>query len=149
MMEMDRALPQISLRAEWNIPPKVPVIRSKLHGHRGVAAFNPQYVEHVHLDPPYYHFPVSCATEAQARAIKAAFARSKALQIPEDPRKVVFTVLPGHGIVIAEKWVKGKAPFQVMWEYMDAGFLKVENSIPQGPLTYVPDPAGLMTLQTP
>lgn len=148
MIEMDRALPQISLKAEWNIPTKVPVIRSKLHGHRGVAAFNSQYVEHVHLDPAYYHFPVSCATEAQARAIKAAFARSEALQNPEDLRKVVFTVLPGHGIMIVEKWVAGKTPFQVIWEYMDAGFLKVENHIPQGPLTYVPGPVGLMTLQT-
>jgi len=149
MMEMDRALPQISLRAEWNISTKVPVIRSKLHGHRGVATFNSQYVEHVHLEPPYYHFPVSCATEAQARAIKAAFACSETLQNPEDHLKVVFTVLPGHGIVIVEKWVTGKAPFQVIWEYMDAGFLNVENFIPQGPLTYVPGPAGLMTLQTP
>ncbi len=149
MMEMDRALPQISLSAEWNISTKVPVVRSKLHGHRGVAAFNPQYVEHVPLEPPFYHFPVSCATEAQARAIVVAFSHSEALRNPTDPREVIFTVLPGHGIMIAEKWVKGKEPFQVIWEYMDSGFLKVENRIPQGALTFVPGPAGLMILQTP
>jgi hypothetical protein len=49
--------------------------------------------------------------------------------------------------MIAEKWVTGKEPFQVIWEYMDKGFLKVENFIPQGPLAYVPGPEGLMTLQ--
>jgi hypothetical protein len=146
MVEMDRALTQISLKPAWNISTKVPVVRSKLHGHRGVGAFNPQYVEHVPLGPPYYHFPVSCATEAQARGLVVAFSQSEALRNPKDPRKVIFTVLPGHGVMIVEKWVQGKEPFQVIWEYMDAGFLKVENRIPQGPLTYVLDPAGLMIL---
>lgn len=149
MMQMDRALHQISLGAEWNFSTKVPVVRSKLHGHRGVAAFNPQYVEHVPLEPPFYHFPVSCSTEAQARAIVVAFSQSEALRNPKDPREVIFTVLPGHGIMIAEKWVQGKEPFQVIWEYMDTGFLKVDNRIPQGPLTYVLDSEGLMILQTP
>jgi len=148
-MEMDRTLPQISLSAEWKISSKVPVMRSKLHGHRGVAAFNSQYVEHVPLEPPYYHLPVSCATEAQARAIVVAFSQSEALRNPKDPREVIFTVLPGHGVMIAEKWVQGKEPFQVIWEYMDTGFLKVDNLIPQGPLTYVLDSEGLMILQTP
>jgi hypothetical protein len=106
-------------------------------------------VEHVSLDPPFYHYLVSCATEAQARGIKAAFSRSEALNNPDDPRQVVFTVLPGHGIVIAEKWVPGKVPFQVIWEYMDAGFLVVEDLIPQGPLQFVPTARGRMVLQTP
>ena len=149
MMEMDRALPKISLNVEWNIIPKVPIVRSKLHGHRGVAAFNPQYVEHVPLEPPFYHFPVSCATEAQARGIVDAFSQSEALRNPNDPREVIFTVLPGHGVMIAEKWVQGKEPFQVILEYMDTGYLQVDNRIPQGPLTFVPGPAGLMILQTP
>jgi hypothetical protein len=149
MMQMDRALHQISLGAEWNISTKVPVVRSKLHGHRGVAAFNPQYVVHVPLEPPFYHFPVSCATEAQARAIVVAFNQSEALRDPKDPREVVFNMLPGHGVMIVEKWVQGKEPFQVIWEYMDAGYLQVDNRIPQGPLTYVPGPAGLMVLLTP
>jgi hypothetical protein len=60
----------------------------------------------------------------------------------------VFTVLPGHGIVIAEKWVSGKEPFQVIWEYMDQGLLVIENLVPQGPLTFVPDNEGLMVIQT-
>jgi hypothetical protein len=105
-------------------------------------------VEHVYLDQPYYHFPVSCSTEAQANAIKDAFSRSEALLNPDDPRQVVFTVLPGHGIVIVEKWVAGKPPFQVMWDYIDSGKLRVENLVPQGPLTFQPSPDGLMVLQT-
>ena len=87
------------------------------------------------------------ASEAQARAIKTAFSRSEALQDPQDPRQVVFTILPGHGTVIVEKWVEGKNPFQVIWEYMDAGFLEVEKHIPQGLLTYIASTHGQMILQ--
>jgi hypothetical protein len=148
LMDMDSHLPTTELDPVWGISARVPVARSKLHGHRGIAAYDPHRVEYVPLDPPYYHYLVSCATDAQARAIKAAFARSEALQNPDDPRQVAFTVLPGHGVVIVEKWVAGAAPFQVMWEYMDAGYLQVDNRIPQGPMGYVPGPDGRMVLQT-
>ncbi len=148
MMAMDHVLPRISLEHGWAFPSDVPIIRSKLHGHRGVASYNPQCIEHVYLDPPYYHYPVSCATDAQVRAIKSAFARSESLQDPSDPRYIVFTVLPGHGVVITEKWVSGKAPFQVIWESMDNGFLEIENNIPQGPLAYAPRHEEQMVLQT-
>lgn len=148
MMDMDSLLPRIRLGEEWPVQGEVPVVRSKLHGHRGIAAFDPERVEYVPLDEPYYHYLVSCATEAQARGIKAAFARSEALQNPDDPRQVVFTVLPGHGVVMAEKWVPGKVPFQIFWEYMDAGYLVVDSHVPQGPMRYEPDETGRMVLQT-
>jgi hypothetical protein len=142
LMEMDKDLPMITL--ENGV--EVPVSRSKLHGHRGIREYSPDHIEHVYLDGPYYHFPVSCSTEAQVHAIHTAFSRSAALQNPDDPRKVVFTILPGHGIVIAEKWVPGKKPFQVMWEYMDAGWLVVDNYVPQGILTFNQDERGMMVL---
>jgi hypothetical protein len=148
LIDMDENLPRITLGPEWEPSPEVPVVRSKLHGHRGVSSYDPKHVEHVPLDPAYYHFPVSCATQAQARGIKSAFARSEALQDPDDPRQVIFTLLPGHGIVIAEKWVAGKAPFQIIWEAMDAGALEIENLVPQGPLTFKQDETGRMSLQT-
>ena len=113
-----------------------------------MSAYDPQHIEHVFLDTPYYHYPVSCSTSAQAHAIQIAFSRSVALQDPSDPRKVVFTILPGHGIVIAEKWVPGKEPFQVIWEYMDQGWLVIDNWVPQGILTFKPDGNGLMVLHT-
>lgn len=147
MMEMDTRLPKIALGPEWGENRRVPVARSKLHGHRGVAAYDPRYVEFLPLDPPYYHYLVSCATEAQARGIKEAFARSDALNHPEDPRQLAFTVLPGHGVVIVEKWVSGKAPFQVMWEAMDNGRLEPANEIPQGPMDFVPGADGRMILR--
>jgi hypothetical protein len=50
-------------------------------------------------------------------------------------------------VVIVEKWVVGAAPFQVMWESMDAGYLQVDNRIPQGPMAYVPGPGGRMVLE--
>ena len=147
MMEMDSLLPKIRLGKEWETQATVPVVRSKLHGHRGVAAYDPDRAEHVPLEPAYYHYPVSCATQAQALAIKDAFARSAALQDPADPRQLVFTVLPGHGVVIAEKWLPGKAPFQGIWEAIDAGELEISNQVPQGLLRYVPGPSGRMILQ--
>lgn len=152
LIKMDEGLPRLTL--PWLVDDAgqsiadVPVARSKLHGHRGVRAYDPERVEHVRLDEPYYHYPVSCSTEAQARAIQAAFNRSEALRNPSDQRQVVFTILPGHGIVIAEKWVPGKEPFQLMWEFMDAGYLEIENLVPQGPLTFVPGEEGRMVLQT-
>ena len=151
LMEMDSNLPaipaQVALGEGGSVSGEVPVARSKLHGHRGVKAYDPSQAEHVSLDRPFYYYPVSCSTEAQAQAIKSAFGRSQALNDPQDPRQVVFTVLPGHGVVIVEKWVPGKAPFQVMWEFMDAGYLQVENTIPQGPLEYAMGENGMMELK--
>lgn len=146
LIEMDSPLPRIRLGEQWPTQAEAPVARSKLHGHRSVRAYDPNFVEHVYLDKPYYHYPVSCSTEAQAKAIKAAFAKSDALSNPADPRQVVFTILPGHGIVIVEKWVHGKEPFQLIWEYMDEGKLDIENRVPQGPLTFERDQQGKMFL---
>jgi hypothetical protein len=143
LMDLDKDLPKIEL----DNGDKVPVSRSKLHGHRGVKAYNPDKIEHVFLDQPYYHYPVSCSTEAQAYAIHKAFSNSEALQNPADPRQIVFTILPGHGIVIAEKWVSGKEPFQVIWEYMDAGWLVIENMVPQGVLTFELQDNGMMLIR--
>nr|BAL57484.1 hypothetical conserved protein [uncultured Chloroflexota bacterium] len=128
LMLMDADLPRLRLENGT----EAPVIRSKLHGHRGVKAYDPRFVEFVPLDDPYYHFPVTCATEAQAQGIHHAFSRAQALRNPEDPRQVVFTILPGHGVVMAEKWQKDKAPFQLFWEYMDAGYLQIDSRVPQG-----------------
>jgi hypothetical protein len=152
MMAMDEPLPKIPL--QLNIQEDitefhVPVARSKLHGHRGIAAYHPGYVEFVRLDPPYYYFPVSCATEAQAKGIRQAFARAEALLNPDDPRKVVFTVLPGHGVVMVEKWHSGKTPFQLIWEYMDAGYLQIESPVPQGWFTYELEEDGRYHLRLP
>ncbi len=142
MIDMDTLLPRITLGNGWDTSSEVPVARSKLHGHRGVSAYDPQQVEFVPLDPAYYHYPVSCATHAQAAGIKAAFSRSEALLDPSDRRHVIFTVLPGHGAVLVEKWVPGKVPFQVIWEAMDQGALEVSSHIPQGLMKYVQDANG-------
>lgn len=152
MIAMDGPLSKIpfTLESQEGVTEfKVPVGRSKLHGHRGVAAYHPGYVEFARLDPPYYHYPVSCATEAQAQGICQAFARAEALQNPADPRQVVFTVLPGHGVVIVEKWQAGKAPFELIWEFMDAGYLEIEARVPQGWFTYDLEADGRYKLRLP
>ena len=89
------------------------------------------------MAPAYHHYPVTCATAAQARGIADAFSRAEALRDPDDPRQVVFTVLPGHGIVIVEKWAVGAAPLQTVWEAMDSGALEIDSCVPQGPIEYV------------
>jgi hypothetical protein len=136
MMRMDAALPRVDLA---DPAATVPVLRSKLHGHRGVAAFDPARVEFVPLDPAYYAYPVSCSTEAQAVAIERAFGQAASLREPSDPRTITFTVMPGHGVVAAEKWVAGKAPFQELWEAIDSGALEIAKEIPQAWHTYRPD----------
>ena len=132
MIGMDLDLPRITLKSGAHVP----VIRSKLHGHRGVRSFDPARVEYVALPESYLHYPVSCSTDAQYRAVQQAFSRSTALQNPEDPRQIVFTVLPGHGLVIVEKWVEGKQAFQAIWEAMDNRDIEITNEIPQGPFQF-------------
>jgi hypothetical protein len=137
MIGIDRTLPKIAWISRKGELVQVPVIRSKLHGHRGISAYNPSRVEYVSMDASYYDYPVTCATDAQARGVIAAFARSEALNNPADPRQVVFTILPTHGVLIVEKWVQQAAPFQTIWEYFDLGHLVLEARVPQGPLQYV------------
>jgi hypothetical protein len=132
MIGMDLKLPRIALTNGVDVP----VIRSKLHGHRGVRSFNTSRVEYVSVPESYLYYPVSCSTDAQYRAVQEAFSNSAALQNPDDPRQIVFTVLPGHGVVIIEKWVEGKHPFQVIWEGMDHGDIEISNDIPQGPFVF-------------
>jgi hypothetical protein len=146
LMGMDLYIPKINLPSNWGITGKVPAIRSKLHGHRGVSHFDPGIVEHVPLEPAFYDYPVTCGTEAQADGIIQAFSRSEALQNIDDPRQIVFTVLPGHGTVIAEKWIHGKQPFQILWESMDSGAIQIDNLVPQGRIHYTPGEAGMMRL---
>ena len=137
LVGVDELLPRVTLPGIDGAD--APVLRSKLHGHRGIRSFNPELVEFVHLDAPFYDYLVSCATDAQAAGVKEAFARSESLRDPSDPRAIVFTVLPGHGIMVAEKWAEGKAPFQLIWEAMDAGALQVVSRVPQGRLRFVED----------
>ncbi|MBC7236609.1 MAG: hypothetical protein H5T69_12285, partial [Chloroflexi bacterium] len=89
MVDLDNHLPHIVLGAEHGLAgARVPVIRSKLHGHRSVAAYDPRYVEYAPMGAPYFHYLVSCATGAQARGICEALARSEALNDPQDPRRL-------------------------------------------------------------
>jgi hypothetical protein len=132
MIGMDLDLPKIMFRDGA----QVPVIRSKLHGHRGVQSFDPARIEYVALPESYLHYPVSCSTDAQYRAVQTAFSSSAALKNPADARQIVFTVLPGHGLVIVEKWVEGKQAFQAIWEAMDHKDIEITNHIPQGPFHF-------------
>jgi hypothetical protein len=138
MADMDNALQHISLGPEWGIADPVPVVRSKLHGHRGVSAYDPRYVEYIPIGSTYFRYPVTCGTQQQAEGIKAAFELSETLRNPADPRQIAFTLLPTHGVFIVEKWVPGKAPFQAIWECMDAGYLRIVSQVPQGPQVFTP-----------
>lgn len=142
MVGMDRVLPKHKLNGSG----EVPMVRSKLHGHRGIAAYHPDKVEYVPMSEPYFHYLVSCGTYPQAHGVVDAFSRSRALNDLSDSRQVVFTILPGHGVFIVEKWVEGTQPFQTIWEYFDVGYLCVSRDIPQGYMEYVRDEDGMMKL---
>jgi hypothetical protein len=142
MADIDRSLPWLKPDPWFGVSRLVPVVRSKLHGHRGVAAYNPARVEFAPMSPAYSRYPVTCGTRGQAEGVKAAFARSEALRNPQDVRQIVFTLLPTHGLFILEKWVPGKEPFQAIWEAMDAGDLVIESRVPQGPEPFVPEASG-------
>lgn len=146
MFDMDNMLPHIQLDPEWAVQGDVPVMRSKLHGHRGVSAYNPRLVEYVPLDAPYLRYFVTCGTDAQARGVRDAFSRSEAMRNLNDPRQIAFTILPGHGVVIAEKWISGKGPFQVIWEAMDGGDLVIDSRVPQSSFGYLPGEDGRMAV---
>jgi hypothetical protein len=132
MIGMDLELPRVTLANGA----KVPVIRSKLHGHRSIRSFDWTRAEYVSLPEGYLYYPVSCSTDAQYRAVQEAFSHSSALRNPQDPRQLVFSVLPGHGLVIVEKWAEGKAAFQLIWEAMDNGVIEITSDVPQGPFAY-------------
>jgi hypothetical protein len=134
---IDAVLPRTLPPAEFGVSEPIPVVRSKLHGHRGVAGYDPRTVEFVPLEPAYYDYLVSCSTEAQAVGIAAAFRRSKALRDPSDPRTVVFTVLPGHGMLMVEKWVPGRRPFEELLRAMDEQRIAIARGVPQGWMHYV------------
>jgi hypothetical protein len=146
LYDIDDDLPRVDPAPEWDWEGVVPVIRSKLHGHRGVRAYDPRMVEYVPMAVPYFNYLVTCGTGAQAAGVKDAFARSQALRNPADPRQIAFTILPGHGLILVEKWVAGKEPFQILWEAMDAGQVHIDSYVPQGPMAYVPDETGMMVL---
>ena len=152
MMDMDDILPQVNL-ADLGVngdPGRSgvgPVARSKLHGHRSVSAFDPKTVAYAPLEEAYFHYPVSCGSAAQATAIKRAFSNCDALISPEDPRMIAFTILPGHGLFIAEKWDQEKRPFQLIWEAMDSGALQIDSSVPQGEVSFKLADDGLYRLQ--
>ena len=50
--------------------------------------------------------------------------------------------------LIAEKWVPGTVPFQIIWEQMDRQRMVVGNYIPQGWVIYSPNAAGQMVLSS-
>jgi hypothetical protein len=133
---IDQLLPRARPPAAFGIDDLAPVVRSKLHGHRGVQAYDPRTVEYVALDAPFFRYLVSCSTEAQAHGVTAAFARSQALRDPEDPRTVVFTILPGHGLLAVERWVPGTRPFDVLLAAIAERRLDVSSGVPQGHMHY-------------
>jgi hypothetical protein len=146
MMSIVEQLPTTVLGPAWDATASVPVVRSQVHVHRGVSAYDPRLVEYAPLDDTYHRYLVSCGTDAQAEAITSALSGAESLRDPSDPRQIAFTVLPGHGTVIVEKWVPGTAPFETIWRCSDAGHLRIQSTIPQGPMGYEPCAGGMMSL---
>ena len=62
---------------------------------------------------------------------------------------IAFTILPGHGLFIAEKWALDKEPFELIWEATDKGELQIVSRVPQGIVDYQLTPDGLYRLVEP
>jgi len=137
MMGLCERVPQHQHLNSHGLPVTVPNVRAILHGHLGVAAFDPKYVETVMLEPLYYTQLVSCGTGALAEGTAAAFARSESLRDLRDPRRVVFLEQPGHGVMVVEKWPPApdsSRPFDTIHEYLSNGRLQMTFDIAQGPV---------------
>jgi hypothetical protein len=147
MLLIDKCLPQVPCPLVQQRDVAVPIVRSKLHGHRGIRCYAPRFVEYAPVAEAYFRYPVTCGSEAQALALGDALSRAETLNDPADPRLLAFTILPSHGIFIVEKWREDKEPFQLIWEHMDQGALQVEDSVPQELLHYDAGPDGYLTLR--
>jgi hypothetical protein len=132
MMGICEALPQYERANERGQAVNVPAVRAILHGHVAVAAFDPARTEVVNLDEPFYDYLVSCGTGALASATAKAFQRAQTMKDPSDPRKLIFLEQPGHGVVILEKWVEGKGPFETIRDYLEKGLIRMTMEVPQG-----------------
>lgn len=137
LMRIDEELARVQLQQDNGRQFDVPIIRSKLHGHRGVRSYNPKHVEYCPIDMEYQLYPVSCATNTQAQVVKRAFAGAACLTQADDERSVAFTLVPGHGVMIVEKWTPDKEPFQQIWEFMDRGYLVIDGDVPQGTVSFL------------
>ena len=115
---------------------EVPTVRAILHGHVGVAAYDPQLVERITLDRPFYHYPVSCGTHALAEGTAAAFASSESLRDPDDPRKVIFLEQPCHGVLVAEKWAVEMEAFETIYDSLRSKSIQMTPEVPQGPIAW-------------
>ncbi len=118
-------------------PVSVPNARAILHGHLGVAAFDPAKVEAVRLSSLYYTQLVSCGTGALAEGTATAFAASESLRDLKDPRRVIFLEQPGHGVMVVEKWPlpdDGTQPFETIHDYLSSGVLQMTLEVAQGPV---------------
>ncbi|MBI3360765.1 MAG: hypothetical protein HY023_06605 [Chloroflexi bacterium] len=132
MMGICEALPPHPRKNRKGEPVSVPPVHAILHGHLGVQSYDPKCIETVFLDGLYYDYLVSCGTGALASGTAQAFMRSATLRDFADPLGVVFLEQPGHGVVIIEKWVEGKDPFETIHEYLETGRLKMTMQVPQG-----------------
>jgi hypothetical protein len=143
MMRLCERVPEHMRLNSRGLPVTVPNVRAILHGHLGVAAFDPDKVEAVMLEPLYYTQLVSCGTGALAEGTARAFEKSQALKDLRDQRRVVFLEQPGHGVMVVEKWppqADGSRPFDTIHDYLGAGYLQMTLDIAQGPVHWEPAP---------
>ena len=134
MMGLCERVPKHRHLNSHGLPVIVPNVRAILHGHLGVAAYDPDLVEAVMLDPLFYTQLVSCGTGALAEGTATAFARSESLKDLHDPRRVIFLEQPGHGVMVVEKWPAtddGSQPFETIRDYLGTGILQMTLDIAQ------------------
>jgi hypothetical protein len=135
MMGLCERVPKHRHLNSHGVPVTIPNVRAILHGHLGVAVYDPERVEAVRLDPLFYTQLVSCGTGALAEGTATAFARSESLKDLRDPRRVIFLEQPGHGVMVVEKWPAtddGSRPFDTIHNDLSSGALQMTLDVAQG-----------------
>jgi len=109
------AAPRIRLSPDgangWRLDPEgqieVPIIRSGIHAHIGVASADEAVVETIEPDRKNYPYGFGCGTDLMCEVARSTVERSSAINDPKDRRRFVRWPMLYHGEMVVELWKEG------------------------------------------
>jgi hypothetical protein len=115
VLSLLEAVPRIRLSRDgsngWRLDPsgeiEVPIIRSGIHAHVGVAFADDSLVETIEPDRQLYPYGFGCGTDLMCEVARSTVARSSAINDPKDRRRYVRWPMLYHGEMVVELWKEG------------------------------------------
>jgi hypothetical protein len=109
------AAPRVRLSSDgasgWRLDPEgpieVPIIRSGIHAHIGVASADEAMVETIEPDRKNYPYGFGCGTDLMCEVARSTVERSSAINDPKDHRRYVRWPMLYHGEMVVELWKEG------------------------------------------